>query len=486
MPIPLRTKESSASVRRSRAAHEALLAARSCSWLRLPCSHRARPLRRTFASSRATCRLRLHGRRSPRSAPLLFNMVGIHWQGSGQVWFRTAVEPGHFGPWRSAQPEADDAPDRGSEEADGRRAGRSAIRGGRRRHVGSQYRTTGRVTRLRTYFVDSPVTAADRARATAPTAAAAASAVAPGRPAVHRPPGGMERRRIDRPRCPVDRRRVFASQSSITPPARTVTRARSLRQSSAESSATTCSATAGTTSATTSSSTSTAASSRGGAAESTQNVIGAHAGGFNTGSVGVAVIGNYESASISRGRRDGAPEAARVAARRRPRLPTRPGRRGLGRQLDVAAGRARPPPCGLRPSRHESHELPGEENLRPAGSDRAEGDEDRPAEALDAGGRRRRRRARALHGSAFDGPPVDGRGQRRRGHDRRLGHRQRHRGRLDLGCEPPCPSRSTRTRSAPGPNVRPSTLPVPGPPPLTVTDLKASPRVVTPNGDWQR
>ena len=41
----------------------------------------------------------------------------------------------------------------------------------------------------------------------------------------------------------------------------------------------------------------------------------------------------------------------------------------------------------------------------------------------------------------------------------------------------------TYTISA-GPNVRPSTLPVPGPPPLAVTHLKASPRAVTPNGDW--
>jgi flagellar hook assembly protein FlgD len=41
----------------------------------------------------------------------------------------------------------------------------------------------------------------------------------------------------------------------------------------------------------------------------------------------------------------------------------------------------------------------------------------------------------------------------------------------------------TYTISA-GPNVRPSTLPVPGPPPLAITRLKASPRAVTPNGDW--
>ena len=41
----------------------------------------------------------------------------------------------------------------------------------------------------------------------------------------------------------------------------------------------------------------------------------------------------------------------------------------------------------------------------------------------------------------------------------------------------------TYTISA-GANVRPSTLPVPGPPPLAVTGLRASPRALTPNGDW--
>jgi flagellar hook assembly protein FlgD len=41
----------------------------------------------------------------------------------------------------------------------------------------------------------------------------------------------------------------------------------------------------------------------------------------------------------------------------------------------------------------------------------------------------------------------------------------------------------TYTISA-GADVRPSTLPVPGPPPLAVTRLKASPRAVTPNDDW--
>ena len=113
-----------------------------------------------------------------RAAPLEFNMVGIHWRGSGRVWFRTASSPGQFGPWRPAQPEEEDAPDPGSHEL-----AQSAERAGW--HVGNpwwtgdaawiDYRVRGSVTGLRTYFVESPVTAADRARvASSPTAALSA------------------------------------------------------------------------------------------------------------------------------------------------------------------------------------------------------------------------------------------------------------------------------------------------------------------------
>jgi flagellar hook assembly protein FlgD len=37
-----------------------------------------------------------------------------------------------------------------------------------------------------------------------------------------------------------------------------------------------------------------------------------------------------------------------------------------------------------------------------------------------------------------------------------------------------------------GPDVRPSTLPVPGPPPLAITRVRAAPKVLTPNGDGNR
>ena len=70
------------------------------------------------------------------------------------------------------------------------------------------------------------------------------------------------------------------------------------------------------------SSTSTARSSRAGTAVIDRNVVGAHAQGFNTGSVGVALIGNYGSTAVDRRRRAAAlVEAARLAARRRARRP---------------------------------------------------------------------------------------------------------------------------------------------------------------------
>ena len=94
------------------------------------------------------------------------------------------------------------------------------------------------------------------------------------------------------------------------------------------------------------------------------NVIGAHAGGFNTGSVGVAIIGNYNSATIS--------SAARSALQRLLawRLdvghvdPRRPRGHDLGRQLALAGREIGQVARGLGPPRHQPHELPGTQDLR--------------------------------------------------------------------------------------------------------------------------
>jgi hypothetical protein len=95
----------------------------------------------------------LHGARVLQSsrAPR-FNMVGLHWQGGGSVAFRTRSARARWSPWRPAAPEAEDAPDRPTQPA---------------WHLGNPYwtgdstaiayRVRGRVSRLRAYFVESPV-----------------------------------------------------------------------------------------------------------------------------------------------------------------------------------------------------------------------------------------------------------------------------------------------------------------------------------------
>jgi flagellar hook assembly protein FlgD len=97
-----------------------------------------------------------------RAAPIRFNLIGLHWQGSGRVAFRTALRPGRWSPWRPARPEAEDLPDPGTEEAaatTGWKVG-NPFWTGPARYV--QYRTAGRVTRLRAHFLWSPPFAAFR------------------------------------------------------------------------------------------------------------------------------------------------------------------------------------------------------------------------------------------------------------------------------------------------------------------------------------
>src|SRR5204862_2665298 len=88
--------------------------------------------------------------------PRLFDLVGLHWRGSGSVQFRTRGLAGRWSGWRVAAPEAEDAPD--VETAEARAAG--GWRLGNPYWVGPSdaiaYRLHGRVTRLRAYFVESP------------------------------------------------------------------------------------------------------------------------------------------------------------------------------------------------------------------------------------------------------------------------------------------------------------------------------------------
>jgi flagellar hook assembly protein FlgD len=102
--------------------------------------------------------------------PERFNLVGLHWQGPGRVSFRTRGVGGRWSVWRAAAPEAEDAPDPGSSEAV--RSGRWKL--GNPYWTGTsdriQYRLRGRVSRLRAHYVWSPVgDSAPRAPAMAAT-----------------------------------------------------------------------------------------------------------------------------------------------------------------------------------------------------------------------------------------------------------------------------------------------------------------------------
>jgi flagellar hook assembly protein FlgD len=242
-----------------------------------------------------------------RSAPQTFTMLAVHWQGSGRVWLRTARELGRWSRWRRADPEDEDRPDTQSPETwiSSWRIG-SPFWTGRARFV--QYRTAGEVTRLRTFFIASPVTNADR------------RVVARSRPA------GSRVTALARAAQPaILRRSAWGADESIVraPPSFASRIVFSIVHH-------------------------TAGSNGYGAAQAaaivrgiqryhvlsngwndigynflvdrfgriyegrgggiTRNVIGAHAEGFNTGSVGVAVIGSYGSSRIS--------TAARIALRR--------------------------------------------------------------------------------------------------------------------------------------------------------------------------
>ena len=90
----------------------------------------------------------LHGGRSvAAAAPARFDLVGLHWQGTGTPFFRTRSLSGRWGAWLAA-------------DDDWGRDG-SAWRKSNPKWTGAadaiQYRLRGRVERLRTYFLWSPV-----------------------------------------------------------------------------------------------------------------------------------------------------------------------------------------------------------------------------------------------------------------------------------------------------------------------------------------
>jgi hypothetical protein len=89
-------------------------------------------------------------------APERFNLVGLHWRGEGTVEFRTRALGGRWSGWHPAAPEAEDRPDVGT----GERGREASWNLGNPWWVGPsdriEYRTRGAVRRLRAFFVWSP------------------------------------------------------------------------------------------------------------------------------------------------------------------------------------------------------------------------------------------------------------------------------------------------------------------------------------------
>ena len=85
-----------------------------------------------------------------------FTLVGVHWRGPGRVFLRTRSTAGRWSRWRDATPESDDGPDTSSREA----SPRAGWRIGSPWWVGPsdrlETRAVGRVSRMRAYLVRSP------------------------------------------------------------------------------------------------------------------------------------------------------------------------------------------------------------------------------------------------------------------------------------------------------------------------------------------
>jgi hypothetical protein len=221
------------------------------------------------------------------AAPSRFDLVGLHWQGSGTVLFRTHSVTGRWSAWQRAAPEDEDKPDRWSSETRLRRGWRL----GNPYWVGPSdrigWRLIGNVRRLRAWYVRSPIDRSRAARAVSLT----------GSPKIM-PRSGWNADEAIRRHGPRYAKRVYfaivhhtAGSNAYGPRASAaIVRAIELYHV------------------------------RGNgwndigynflvdkygqvfegrAGGTDRNVIGAQAEGFNTGSVGIAVIGNYTTAQIA-------------------------------------------------------------------------------------------------------------------------------------------------------------------------------------------
>jgi hypothetical protein len=411
-----------------------------------------------------------------RAAPIEFTMVGTHWQGGGEVWFRTASEDGTWSPWRSARPEEEDLPDATSEEgraSSGWNVGNPWWTGV---STSIQYRVSGPVTRLRTFYISSEAEPAD---ATLSSAGGAATLRPDQPPIVRRPTWGANESIVRAPPSFADRLELSvvhhtagtnsysASQSAAI--VRGIQRYHVLSNGWNDIGYNYLVDKYGR-----------IFEGRGGGL--IQNVIGAHAQGFNTGSVGVAVLGTYGSSRIS--------TAARNAVQRL-----------LAWRLD--AGHVDPRSL-LNFTSYGNPRFPAGRvvRLRAVSGHRDTGYTSCPGTALYGQLGAIAQNVSRIGLPKLYEPKVDG----------AVGGPVRFTARLssarpwlvqvkDVGGAvvaqgtgsgaavdwtwdaSAAPIASYRWEISAGPDTRPATGPVPSPPPLAVTGLTVSPRVLTPNGD---
>jgi N-acetylmuramoyl-L-alanine amidase-like protein len=98
------------------------------------------------------------GRTLAAAAPR-FDLVGLHWRGAGSVSFSTRSAGGRWSAWRPAAPEAEDAPDFGTRETARTATWRLGSPYWTGPSKGIRYRLRGDVRRLRAYFVSSTAVA---------------------------------------------------------------------------------------------------------------------------------------------------------------------------------------------------------------------------------------------------------------------------------------------------------------------------------------
>jgi hypothetical protein len=82
-----------------------------------------------------------------------FDLVGLHWRGSGTIRFSTHTVGGGWSAWHAAAPEGDDQPDPGTAERAAQRGWQIGSPFWAGLSDGIRYRVAGHVTGLRAYFV---------------------------------------------------------------------------------------------------------------------------------------------------------------------------------------------------------------------------------------------------------------------------------------------------------------------------------------------